>query len=158
MGHSLYVAYSAKILSARTFVEDPEKTFTAALLHDVGKIILYMSDEGYAEMLYQCLEPGRDLCALERQRYGTDHQEIGYYMAVKWRFPDEFSKVIRNHHDGRAQEPEILSRLVRTADRFASFPDDDAGMEGLILVRERENIEAEIARIMELLGLADDKE
>lgn len=156
--HSLYVAYSAKILSARTFVEDPEKTFTAALLHDVGKIILYMSDEAYGDMLQQSVQSGNELCRQEKERYGTDHQEIGYYMAVKWRFPEEFNRVIKNHHDGKGGEHEMLLRLVRIADRFASFPDDNLGMEGLILVREKENIESEIARIMELLGLADEKE
>jgi putative nucleotidyltransferase with HDIG domain len=156
--HSLYVAYTAKILSARTFVEDPEKTFTTALLHDVGKIILYMSYEGYGDMLLQCQEPGRDLPREERDLFGTDHQEIGYYMAVKWRFPDEFSKVIRNHHDAKGLgQTEMLLRLVRIADRFATNPDDNLGMEGLILVKEKEKIESEIGRIMELLGMADEK-
>lgn len=156
--HSLYVAYTAKILSARTFVEDPEKTFTVALLHDVGKIILYMSYEGYGDMLLQCQESGKDLCAEERELFGTDHQEIGYYMGVKWRFPDEFSNVIRNHHSGKGGgQYEMLLRLVRIADRFASHPDENLGMEGLILVKEKEKIESEIGRIMELLGMADEK-
>jgi putative nucleotidyltransferase with HDIG domain len=156
--HSLYVAYSAKVLSAKTFVEDPEKTFTTALLHDVGKIILYMSYEGYGDMLEESQQSGKDLCHEEKELFGTDHQEIGYYMAVKWRFPDEFSRVIRNHHDGRSGgQCEMLLRLVRIADRFATFPDENLGMEGLILVREKERIESEIARIMELLGLTDEK-
>jgi putative nucleotidyltransferase with HDIG domain len=157
--HSLYVAYSAKILSARTFVEDPEKTFTAALLHDVGKIILYMSYEGYGDMLEESVRTGKDLCREERELFGTDHQEIGYYMAVKWRFPEEFSRVIRNHHDGKGGgQCEMLMRLVGIADRFATSPDESLGMEGLILVREKERIESEIARIMELLGLGNEKE
>jgi putative nucleotidyltransferase with HDIG domain len=156
--HSLYVAYTAKILSARTFVEDPEKTFTVALLHDVGKIILYMSHEGYGDMLRECQESGKDLCAEERDLFGTDHQEIGYYMGVKWRFPDEFNSVIRNHHSGKGGgQYEMLLRLVRIADRFAGHPDENLGMEGLILVNEKEKIESEIGRIMELLGMANEK-
>ena len=52
----------------------------------------------------------------------------------------------------------MLLRLVRIADRFATFPDENLGMEGMILVREKEKIESEIARIMELLGLSDEKQ
>lgn len=156
--HSVYVAYSAKVLSTTTLVEEPEKIFTLALLHDIGKVILYMYLEDYRYLIRGCNGKRRDLCAEERSRFGIDHQEIGYYMSMKWRFPSEFGKVIRYHHDNsNGGESEVLVNLIKAADTFADFPDADLGMEGLILMREKERIDRETMKIKTLLGAAYEK-
>ena len=41
----------------------------------------------------------------------------------------------------------MLLSIIRTADTFADFPDADLGMEGLILVREKDRIDKETERI-----------
>jgi putative nucleotidyltransferase with HDIG domain len=152
--HSLSVACAAKTISLATLVEDPEKVFTAALLHDVGKVILYAHCPDYRQTLEQARARGVDPCGDERGRFGTDHQEIGYYMAVKWRFPEEFCKVIRYHHRPRNfADREVLLGIVGTADCFVEFPDSDLGVEGIILMREKQRIDAEIERISELVGV-----
>jgi len=153
--HSIYVAFSAKALSANTLVEEPEKVFTLALLHDVGKVIMYMYLEDYRHLINGCNGKRKDLCSEERARFGVDHQEIGYYLSMKWRFPSEFGKVIRYHHDNTyLGDCEVLLKLIGAADTFANFPDADLGMEGLILLREKERIDEETERINLLLGSA----
>jgi len=157
--HSIYVAYSAKILSANTLVEEPEKVFTLALIHDIGKLILYMHLDDYRYLIEGCNGKRKDLCGEERARFGIDHQEIGYYMSMKWRFPSEFGKIIRYHHDDGKPvgECEALLKVVKKADTFANFPDADLGMDGLILRREREKIDKETERINALLGSTHEK-
>lgn len=151
--HSVYVAYAARVLSANTLVEEPEKVFTLALVHDIGKLILYMCRDDYHHLINGCNGRRRDLCSEERANFGIDHQEIGYYMSMKWRFPSEFGKVIRYHHDDKPMgECEALLRVVKKADIFSDFPDADLGMDGLILIREKPRIDRETERINALLG------
>jgi putative nucleotidyltransferase with HDIG domain len=157
--HSVYVAFSSKVLSAHTLVEEPEKVFTLALVHDIGKVIMYMYLDDYRHLINGSNGNRKDLCAEERSRFGIDHQEIGYYMSMKWRFPSEFGKVIRYHHDNRpVGECEALLGIIRNADLFADFPDADLGMDGVILLREKERIDTETERITLLLGSAHEKE
>ena len=99
-------------------------------------------------------ESGRDLCTLERETFGIDHQEVGYYISVKWRFPEEFSLVIRKHH-GAPEGQNPLLDVVRVADTFVTNPRIDLGAEGIILSEEIGWISDETKRISELLGVSD---
>ena len=158
-GHSVYVAYAARALSANTLTEEPEKIFTLALLHDIGKVILYMYLDDYRALTKVCRGKPKDLCTEERSRFGVDHQEIGHYMSVKWRLPSEFGSIIRYHHENDSVgECETLLRIIRTADLFAESPDADLGMDGLILLRDKEIIDKETERICALLGSIHEKE
>ncbi|OPY70566.1 MAG: phosphodiesterase [Syntrophorhabdaceae bacterium PtaU1.Bin034] len=152
--HSLKVGYAAKILSADTMIEDPEKAFTVSILHDLGKAVLYMYGEQYRNLIEEARRTGMDICILERETFGVDHQEVGYFMSVKWRFPEEFSNVIRRHH-ARPDGQNALVDLVRAADLFITNPKADLGAQSIILQREKERIESEAKRISELLGVAN---
>lgn len=150
--HSLKVGYAARMLSLATATEDPEKVFTASILHDLGKAVFSMYGEEYRKLLREARRTGRDLCSLEQERFGVDHQEVGYVMSRKWRFPEEFCAVIRGHH-GRSRGHPALVSLVRLADAFARNPEADLGGQGIILRRARARIEAEVGRISRLLEI-----
>ena len=152
--HSLSVACAARILAGRTVSADPEKAFTAAILHDIGKVIFLTCGEPYRKVVREAAQTGRDICALEQEAFGTDHQEIGYVMAVKWRFPEEFSEVIRSHH-GKPEAKGSVCRIVNVADRFVENPDADLGAEGMVLQGGKDRIALEIKRIGELLGVSN---
>jgi putative nucleotidyltransferase with HDIG domain len=155
--HSLAVAYAARALSTKTLAEDPEKAFTVSILHDIGKIIFYTFGDEYQRLVLLAPKTGRDLCTLEQETFGIDHQEVGYFMAVKWRFPEEFCAVVREHHGTPDGEDRLLD-IVRVADAFIDNPTADLGAEGIILQGEKERILSETARISELLGVADARE
>ena len=146
--HSFSVACVANILSRNTMTEDPEKVFTAAILHDIGKIVFFTYGGRYRQITEWALQ--RDICGLEVEHFGIDHQEVGCLMAIKWRFPEDFRAVIRGHHGGEDGE---LVRLVTCADRFVDDPEGDPGPEGVILRREKPRIDNEIRRISSFLGL-----
>jgi putative nucleotidyltransferase with HDIG domain len=150
--HSLKVGYAAKMLSLATMTEDPEKVFTASILHDLGKVVFSMYGEEYRRLLVEAGRTGRDLCTLERERFGIDHQEVGYLMSRKWRFPEEFCDVILRHH-GRSCGHSALLRLVSVADTFSRNPEAELGGQGIILRRQKARIAAEIERISRLLGI-----
>jgi len=152
--HSVYVACAARILAGRIFSEDPQKVFTIALLHDIGKIILYMAVKDYSELVRDAVSKGKPLNKVEMARFGTDHEELGYILSVKWRFPEEFSQVIKCHHDGAVLERyQPLLKLVRAADRFSTASIHDADPEAFILLKEREGIMKEMQKIMNFFQL-----
>jgi HD-like signal output (HDOD) protein len=144
---------AAKTLSAKTNVEESEKAFAISIVHDVGKIIFYTYDGGYRSPAKEAALESRDVCDLERARYGIDHQEIGHLMSVKWGFPTGFSEAVKDHHsppDGRVPVIDV----VRDADAFACgsgryLPES----ERIILQNEKELIGTETERIRRLVGI-----
>ena len=152
--HSIKVAYGAKILSERMLIGDSQKVYTISLLHDIGKIVFYLTSKEYGEIVETLKINGKDLAELERETFGVDHQELGYIIAIKWTFPDDFAQVIRHHHDIRSNNgSDALSRLVNGANMFARSALDPRSPEGFILEKEKGNIDQEVEKIMEFLQL-----
>ena len=151
--HTLSVACAAKILAGKIMTEDREKVFTVSILHDIGKVPLFMHGDRYGKLIAEAGRTGTDICSLESGTFGIDHQEVGQFMAMKWRFPQEFSAVIRKHH-GRAETGEPLVDLVAKADRFVENPAADLGAEGIILQGEADSIKTETKRVSDLMGVA----
>jgi putative nucleotidyltransferase with HDIG domain len=151
--HTLSVACAAKILAGKMMTEDREKVFTVSILHDIGKVPFFMHGDRYRKLIAEAGRTGTDICSLESRTFGIDHQEVGQFMAVKWRFPQEFAAVIRKHH-GRAETGEPLVDLVAKADRFVENPAADLGAEGIILQGEANSITAETKRVSDLMGVA----
>ena len=151
--HTLSVACAARTLAEKTLAEDSEKVFTAAILHDVGKVPFLLHGDAYRTVQEEARRTGRDVCSLEREAFGIDHAELGRLVSTKWRFPEEFSAVILGHHGGHGAGGTLVD-IVMKADRFTENPRSDIGPEGIILRRESERIKAETKRISELLGVA----
>jgi putative nucleotidyltransferase with HDIG domain len=152
--HSLQVACAARTLGDKTMAEEPEKAFTASILHDIGKVVFYTFGDQYRKVLEEARKGVKEIHVLEKEVFGVDHQEVGYLVSVKWRFPEEFSAVIRGHH-GRKEGKNVLLDLVRVADAFIDGPAADLGAEGIILQGEKERILKEAGRVSELLGVTD---
>ncbi len=152
--HSSLLACAARALSKKMHIEDAEKVFTISLLHDIGKTVLYMSVDNYAATISEANAKGKAINLVEKERFGIDHQEIGYAIGVKWRFPEEFLYAIRYHHETRTQEKYTnLLRLVRAAENFAVSSNKDPGPEGFILINEKATIMDEMKKIMEFLQI-----
>ncbi len=80
------------------------KVFTVALLHDIGKVIFYITIEDYNELNLQSPIAGKASQQEERGIYGTRPTRLGYILSVKWQFPEGFSQVIRYHHEGKVAD------------------------------------------------------
>jgi len=152
--HSAMVACAARVLSKKMLIEEPQRVFTIALLHDIGKTVLYMSVENYHAMIREARSKGKALDVMEKEKFGVDHQEIGYAIGVKWRFPEEFLHVIRYHHDPKLRDKhDNMVRLVGAADSFAVSSNKDLGPEGYILLNEKDGIMKETQNIFDFLHI-----
>lgn len=97
--HSLSSAIYARVISKRKELEAPEEISVAALLHDIGKVILLIAfKEEYTKILEIAKTGENFLYELEKEYFGITHAEIGGIVGKKWNFPLKLIEPIMNHH------------------------------------------------------------
>lgn len=98
--HSMGVGMAATIISKRLKLPETEETATAALLHDIGKVIIKIKLEQDYDLLRARIEQdGLSMTEAERELLETDHAEIGEWLARTWLLPEKLSEPIACHHD-----------------------------------------------------------
>jgi putative nucleotidyltransferase with HDIG domain len=116
--HTLACALIASEL-ARQCGQRPAEVFTAALLHDIGRLgLLSAYTAEYAAMLAGADGQSIDLIQLEHANFGVDHLEAGAWLAREWGLPDSLVEVIIHHHEpptGTLNEVTIVHVACRLA-------------------------------------------
>lgn len=100
--HSLYCALAARILAKKTAGCDPDAVFTAALLHDIGELVIFNRLPQQAEeALVLVLDSADELPVYlaERQVMGCDHAQVGGELARQWHLPPMLEECIEYHHN-----------------------------------------------------------
>lgn len=99
--HSLAAAAAAETIPEFASQDLPPETFTAALLHDVGKLVMARflgpEDLGFIERARQ--EGGLSPLAAEAQVLLVHHGELGGIVAQHWELPERIVKAIIYHHN-----------------------------------------------------------
>lgn len=97
--HSLASAIYARIIAKRKELESPEEISVAALLHDIGKVMLLIAfKDEYLKILETAKISDNFLYELEREQMGITHADIGGIIGKKWNFPLKLIEPIMNHH------------------------------------------------------------
>ena len=97
--HSLRCAILAKMMARKQNFHDPDEAFLSGMLHDIGKIILWVNfPDRYADLMER--RKGRPGLILAGETdFGADHAEIGAWLLNKWNFqPVIADAVLRHHH------------------------------------------------------------
>lgn len=103
--HSLLTAIAARKLSKQTTLNTQEDIFSAAFLHDIGKIIFAQYDwENYSNVCNHEYETEKELMQKEEQECGLNHCEIANMVAYSWNLPEIFCDIITYHHNPEASE------------------------------------------------------
>lgn len=98
--HSLGAGVAANIIAKRLQLPECEEIATAALLHDIGKVIIRLKCENQSsEMSALMSEKGLSSFQVERETIGTDHAEVGGWLAKSWFLPEKLIVPIAFHHD-----------------------------------------------------------
>ena len=98
--HSVAAAAAAETLSEIVTEALPPETFTAALLHDVGKLVMsrFLSARDI-ELIHRAqTEGGLDPLAAEIEILTVHHGELGGIIAQHWKLPERIVKGIIYHH------------------------------------------------------------
>lgn len=99
--HSVAAALAAENLGRVARAPVPTAAFTAALLHDIGKLFLgrMMGAEKIASMRRLVAECDVDWVEAERTVFGVSHAEVGGAVARHWSFPEILVQAIERHHE-----------------------------------------------------------
>lgn len=120
--HSIAVAIYSERLVLELGLSLPTLTFTAALLHDVGKLVIgaFLSQESGSMM--QRLNAGdTTMVEVEHATLGTDHAQVGALVAKKWNLPEVVEIANQWHHRPNEvpADHQMLIDLIHTADLLA---------------------------------------
>jgi HD-like signal output (HDOD) protein len=98
--HSVAAAVSAETLRKFCQVPLPPESFTAALLHDVGKLVMgrYLSQDVLRLIRHAQDVDHLDPLAAESRVLLVNHGELGGRIAQHWRLPPRIMLGIIHHH------------------------------------------------------------
>ena len=111
--HSILTGQLAQYLAS--MIDTPpgltaESSYTAGLLHDIGKIILLDGlGEDYLGIVHEARTLNAPTFQLETQHLGFDHAYLGGVVARRWGLPGQTVEAIESHHD---HEPRTRGNLL----------------------------------------------
>lgn len=115
--HSLGCAILARLLAAQKGLRMTEQMFTAGLLHDIGRLILFIHFPTEAlDILRRARRESGGLVDIEKQQLGCDHTAIGRYLLNHWRLPLMLENTVAFHHTPADAPDPIPAAIVHVAD------------------------------------------
>ena len=131
--HSAAVAVTSENLCRLLHLKGSNAIFTAALIHDIGKLAI---EEFVAEHLPEIrrrLEHDHESFEqAEREILGYDHAELGAIVAERWNFPQELVQAVRWHHDpNQAEADHQAVDIIHVADAMCIMQGIGIGHDGL---------------------------
>ena len=115
--HSLACGILSRILAAQKNFGQTEQLFVSGLLHDLGRLILYLyfTDES-CNILSRSRNNQTLLYAEETNYLGCDHAQVGKQLMEQWKLPLILENSVLYHHNpSEAQQP-IPATIVHLAD------------------------------------------
>ena len=110
----------------------PEIAQSAALMHDIGKLVLVRTVQlRPTDVNAICEREKITWVEAERRLIGCDHAEVGGLLARKWDLPEELCRAIERHHDQPIADPDPVVDAVVFANYIAKSIGTGLGAEGL---------------------------
>ena len=130
--HSIAVSVAAEGLIEELNAPEADEIFTAALLHDVGKLVLGEFVKDDIKKIEKIVSKNVSFEGAEQIALGTNHAEIGAKILESWGLPAEIVSAVRWHHDpDAADETSTLIDIVHVANVLCLMIGIGVGREGL---------------------------
>jgi len=160
--HSVAAAMAADILTSMATTRVPPVAFTAALLHDIGKLVLarHLDSPHLKAIAHLIGNHGLTYSQAEQEILGFTHATVGARVTEVWNMGEEIARAVGAHHDVDA-EAGAASDAVRICNLVAKTIGCGLGNEGMNLAGDtgaterlglgREDFEALCAEVQTFL-------
>jgi putative nucleotidyltransferase with HDIG domain len=130
---SLAVAMVARTLARGRDLLSLPAIYTAALLKDIGKVILHEFVADQLEAIQKLVaEKGLSFVEAENEILGMDHTTLGGIIAKEWHFSPHMIYMIENHHlNNPASRTDPATATLYLADMVAMMVDTGIGVDRL---------------------------
>ena len=125
--HSLFAALLSKKLIQyypSLFPLTPEEqdgTYLAALLHDIGYVVMATLMPGeFTSMTKLWEQGGKDPVEVEEKIFGVSHPLLSAKALKLWKFPKNVQLAVYAHHRSMAQDSPVSIMLIKLADYLAT--------------------------------------
>jgi putative nucleotidyltransferase with HDIG domain len=132
--HAVGSALMSQILARKILKREDPQLFTAALLHDIGKIILgEFVSEKYHEIKNDMSVRSSSFLEAEENALGFNHAGLGGVITAAWNFPQDIQQAIAYHHrpDRHPATSSPMPWLIHLADQACLMMGIGYGTDGL---------------------------
>lgn len=145
--HSVGVTVAAEALMKELNIKMPEEIFTAALLHDVGKLVVGEHIDNNISQIEDSTSQGISFETAENLVLGTNHADIGAQILKQWSLPPVIVNAVRWHHSPEsADRADKMLDIIHVANVLCLMIGIGVGRDGLQYLPSEE--------VVERLGLA----
>jgi putative nucleotidyltransferase with HDIG domain len=110
--HAVATRAAVERIGGLVQLEDAAATATAALLHDLGKLVLTQLYARRTDLLADPRLTPDEALAAERSELGIDHPLAGAVLARRLALPEQTARAIERHHCDDAEGPAAAVRLA----------------------------------------------
>ncbi len=110
--HAASVRMVTNYLTQELAMPDHPELSAAAILHDIGKVVLTVRFGERAASLYTQAQLPEDLVQAERAELGIDHPRAGAWLLRAWGLPERIAHTVECHHDRDATGRPAVVRLA----------------------------------------------
>jgi putative nucleotidyltransferase with HDIG domain len=139
--HAVATRHAADRIAELARLEDRDELPVAALLHDVGHLVLAELYGDFEELDEQRMTP-EERVRHERRELGIDHALVGAVLVRRWALPPGVATAIERHHSPQAQGSAAVIRLADLVVHYASG--DAAPPESLVDAAGRLGLDREL--------------
>ena len=121
IGHSLLCGLLSRVFAAHKNVPQTEQLFVSGLLHDLGRLILYIyfPDES-RNVLARSRNCNKLLHEEEKEYLGCDHAQLGVQLMKQWNLPQILENNVLYHHSPSEAQQTVPATIIHLADIIAN--------------------------------------
>jgi len=96
--HSVRAALAARGFAETSLRRHRERVFLAALMHDVGQLVLYHQLPDLSTKILEAVRNGAPREISEQEILGFTHADVGAALLERWNLPPSLTEPVRFHH------------------------------------------------------------